>query len=412
MWHDRCSKGRMAFKSSSFESRSPARARSQGIAAAALLIVTALFSAHCSSVKGTTEGGEGDGETTRGRRNTTQPEGDDIVLGGTTADPIEGDTENSTSATCTNDCAAEGDKRCSSTANAGTEVCTLGTNGCRAWTPGTDCATNTTCDKTANDGTCVAGCVSDAGCSAANVNQTSCSTDGKTERKCTQEGACFVLKTSRTNILQQCVSATYCGSSGRISCVASAAGACTQHAAVANPCPSGTTCEGAGECVSSCTNDAGCSAATSGDYKCTAARSRQRCALSGACYKWTSAASCSPDATCSGGACIDTAPACTNQCTLNAVRCAPGSTTEREKCVTSLATGCTVWNETSTCASKCSGAGSCSTACTNACTLGAVRCVTGTEREKCVTSGATGCTVWDETTSCAAATCKTATGGC
>ncbi len=64
-----------------------------------------------------------------------------------------------------------------------------------------------------------------------------------------------MFKTTRSDVAQQCVSPSYCGSASgrRLSCVASAAGACTQHVATYNDCPSGTECTGAGVCTATST---------------------------------------------------------------------------------------------------------------------------------------------------------------
>lgn len=178
---------------------------------------------------------------------------DDVVLSDPTHAPdLEGHAPD---ARCTDECTTEGQKRCSSTSASGTEICKMGEGGCRTWTPGTDCEANFSCDKTKNDGTCQAGCTSDEGCSAANAGVAQCTEDGTTELTCTQVGACYVFKTTRSDIAQDCVSPSYCGAASgrRISCIASAAGACTQHVAVYNDCPTGSTCGGAGVCTTTTT---------------------------------------------------------------------------------------------------------------------------------------------------------------
>jgi hypothetical protein len=156
---------------------------------------------------------------------------------------------------CTDECTA-GEKRCGATSLAGTEICQTGEGGCRTWAPGPDCDASSSCDKTKNDGTCKAGCENDAGCSAANAGVARCTEDGTTELTCTQVGACYVFRTTRSNIPQDCISAAYCGAASgrRINCIASAAGACTQHIAQYNDCPTGTTCTGAGACTTTTTN--------------------------------------------------------------------------------------------------------------------------------------------------------------
>lgn len=177
----------------------------------------------------------------------------DIVLGDPTRSPdLEGHTPG---AQCTDECATDGQKRCSTASLSGTEICKMGEGGCRAWVAGPDCDANFSCDKTKNDGTCQAGCSNDAGCSASNAGVAHCSADGTTELTCTQVGACYVFKTTRSAIPQNCVSPSYCGAASgrRLSCVASAAGACTQHVATYNDCPTGTTCTGAGECTTTTT---------------------------------------------------------------------------------------------------------------------------------------------------------------
>ncbi len=276
--------------------------RAGGIAAAGLLVVVGLFSVHCTSLGSELTHGdeEGNGETTRRVMRDAGP--DERIGNGTAADTTAGD-ETETSTTCTHDCATEGDKRCSPTTNAGTEICTADSAGCRKWTAGTDCATDTTCDKTANDGSCVAGCVSDPGCSAANVEQATCSANGTSEKTCKQEGACFVFKTTRTGILQECTTPLYCGKTlgQRMRCETSTVGACTAHDAVTVPCPAGTACTGLGQCTATCTN-----ACTKGATRCVsgAPRSTEVCTTAATgCTVWTAGTSCSPDSTCSNGSC-------------------------------------------------------------------------------------------------------------
>jgi hypothetical protein len=178
----------------------------------------------------------------------------EVVLSDPTRAPdLEGKTADGPK--CTDDCATEGQKRCATTSLSGTEVCRMGEGGCRAWTPGADCDANFSCDKTKNDGSCQAGCSNDEGCSASNAGDAHCTADGTTELTCTQVGACYVFKTTRSDVAQDCVSPTYCGAASgrRISCNASAAGACTQHVAVYNDCPTGTACTGAGVCTTTTT---------------------------------------------------------------------------------------------------------------------------------------------------------------
>ena len=196
----------------------------------------------------------GDEELTTSPSSISNDKGDDegnseVVLGNPKKAPdLEGQAPG---AQCTDECATDGEKRCASTRLSGTEVCQMGEGGCRAWTPGADCDANFSCDKTKNDGTCKAGCTNDNGCSSANAGVAHCTPAGTTELTCTQVGACYVFKTTRSGVAQQCVSPSYCGagSGRRLSCVASAAGACTQHVATYNDCPTGTACTGAGVCT-------------------------------------------------------------------------------------------------------------------------------------------------------------------
>ena len=193
------------------------------------------------------------GATATGTNDDEGTQETDIVLGSPTQAPdLEGKT---TDARCTDECATDGQKRCSTTSLSGTDVCRMGEGGCRAWTPGADCDAASSCDKAKDDGSCKAGCSNDAGCSAANAGVARCTADGTTELTCTQVGACYVFKTTRSGIAQQCVSPTYCGATSgrRLSCVASAAGACTQHIATYNDCPAGSACTGAGVCTATTT---------------------------------------------------------------------------------------------------------------------------------------------------------------
>jgi hypothetical protein len=272
----------------------------------------------------------------------------DVVLGAPASATLPGDAEHPADAACTHECTNEGDKRCATTSGSSTELCAKASDGCRKWTQGPDCPVDFTCNKTTNDGTCQAGCTNDAGCSATSAGVAHCTADGKTELTCTKVGACYVFKTTRTDVVQQCTSPTYCGATTgrRINCVASAAGACTQHVATVNDCPAGTACSGAGQCVATCTNDAGCSASNLYATKCNGTRSRLTCAKSGACYKWLAATACSPDETCSAGSCV---ASCTNACTKGTSRCVAGASRATQSCVTG-ASGCTVWAAGASCA--------------------------------------------------------------
>src|SRR5689334_15396173 len=78
-------------------------------------------------------------------------------------DDAKGATEpgaNDAAPTCNDQC-ADGQKRCADASTAGTEVCVKAADGCLRWTQSADCAVDYTCDKTKNDGTCVAGCTND-----------------------------------------------------------------------------------------------------------------------------------------------------------------------------------------------------------------------------------------------------------
>lgn len=203
---------------------------------------------------------------------------------------------------CKDACTTAGTKRCAPSSAAGVEVCAKGADGCLAWTQDQDCPANSSCDTAKNDGTCKAGCTNDAGCSATNVGAARCVSNNTAEQTCTQSGACYVWKTTRTNVPQQC-SASSCSGGQRYLCVASAAGACTQHVKQLSACPAlNPNCEGAGVCTC---NDAGCSAANANATKCVTegGRSRLICQLSSGCYKWLSTSACAPDAVCQAGNC-------------------------------------------------------------------------------------------------------------
>lgn len=215
-------------------------------------------------------------DTAAERQPQTDDGTNDVTLGSPTSAP---DLESSSSPGsspgsapgkhCSDACASEGLKRCSTTSLSGTEICKMGESGCRAWVAGADCEANFSCDKTKNDGTCKAGCSNDDGCSASNAGEAHCSADGSTELTCTQVGACYVFKTTRTDVPQECTSPTYCGAASgrRISCNASAAGACTQHVAVYDDCPAGTACTGAGVCTATTTSTGSCYSNTLGTTK-------------------------------------------------------------------------------------------------------------------------------------------------
>jgi len=191
--------------------------------------------------------------STTGKAGKNDQGAPEVALGAPTAAPdLEGQAPN---AQCKDQCATEGQKRCSTASASSTEVCRMSEAGCRVWSAGADCDANFSCDKTKNDGTCQAGCSNDAGCSATNAGEAHCTEDGTTELTCTQVGACYVFKTTRSDVPQDCTSPTYCGAASgrRISCMTSAAGACTQHVAVYDDCAAGTACTGAGVCTATTT---------------------------------------------------------------------------------------------------------------------------------------------------------------
>lgn len=161
------------------------------------------------------------------------------------------------------DACTVGSKRCSATSGGGTEVCAKGASGCTLWTQGADCAAGSSCDKTRNDGSCVAGCTNDVGCSASNLGSETCATEGGRSRiKCTKVGECF-------------------------------------RWAAASSCSPDEACH-AGTCASKCTD-----ACTLNTARCAGGRSRDMC-VKGAdgCTTWKATTGCSPDEQCSGGVCL------------------------------------------------------------------------------------------------------------
>jgi len=252
--------------------------------------------------------------------------------------------------TCTDEC-NEGAKRCSTSSTSATEICSKGAGGCTKWVAGADCPEDFSCDKAKNNGSCTAGCSSDPGCDATLIGTKRCSTAGTTELACTKSGACYNFKTSRTGIPQQCTTPAFCSYGARYVCQASANGACTQRVIVSSPCGTNQACQGAGQCVTTCTNDAGCSASTVNSEQCDyeGSRGKARCVKSGACYKWVVATACSSTEKCQGGTCVSSSASCTNACTLNASRCVTGASRSRQVCVNGSA-GCTVWATGTSCA--------------------------------------------------------------
>jgi hypothetical protein len=283
-----------------------------------------------------TDNGKGDGD------------GDADGDGNKPLDPNASETPS-----CKDECTA-GVRRCSNDNNSGTELCVKASDGCNRWMQGPDCASDATCDRAKNDGTCKAGCVNDTGCSASAVGVRKCSPNQTAELTCTQSGSCFVFKTTRSNIPQECTgSGNFC-SNGRKQCVASSSGVCTQHTIVSNPCPSGTVCSG-GSCVSTCTNDFGCSASNAFATKCNpeGSRSRLQCLrTTDGCYKWTSATSCSSTETCSSGNCVTS---CVSTCSVGQAECL-GSKAMRQ--CEQKAAGCWQWSSSISCAAThiCQGA--------------------------------------------------------
>jgi hypothetical protein len=308
----------------------------------AVALVTGAVAMGCSVPE---VGSSGDEVNTNRNNNRNNNNGDDD--GDDNAENNGADLRGEDAAkSCTDQCVVD-EKRCSSTSSAGTEVCVKATDGCTRWTQGPDCEIGTQCDGGTNNGTCKQGCSSDPGCSSANVGAKRCSSTGAAELTCTAAGSCFVFRTTRSGIPQECNGqGAFCSSGQRFSCVASPAGACVQHKLQANPCASGSVCSG-NSCVATCTNDPGCSAAREGIAECAGTTARRRCARVGSCFEWISTTSCAAGATCANGACTS-APSCTNQCVLHARRCS-STANAKQDCVMAN-NGCTVWTSTS-CAS-------------------------------------------------------------
>lgn len=244
---------------------------------------------------------------------------------------------------CTNMCTTVGAKRCASAGNAGTEICTK-VDGCLAWVQGPDCQPDYACDKTANDGTCKAGCTSDPGCDATHVDQAQCVANGTAEQTCTKVGACYVFKTTRSSVPQQCnAGQNYCSAGQRVTCVTSPAGACTQHVGLANPCAANTACQGAGQCVPTCTN------ACTENYTLCSGNLLEVCKKgANGCTSWVASDNCAThDAHCAttpsgGGVC----QACASTCAVgDSFSCAGTSSyvyckQETNGCKTLLSGGC------------------------------------------------------------------------
>lgn len=213
---------------------------------AKVFVVATLVVASCAQPNFGEEEPPSDAPTPRRSRGD---EGTSEILG----DPVPADLEPPPTP-CTDACNAVGAKRCSASGNTGTEICGRGPEGCLAWTQGPDCEAGSTCDMAKNDGSCRAGCTNDPGCDASREGTTQCAPTGTAEQICSKVGACWVFKTGRTGIPQQCKSGVSCAGNARQVCTASPAGACTQHVLSTQPCPAGTVCQGAGQCVATCTN--------------------------------------------------------------------------------------------------------------------------------------------------------------
>jgi len=181
------------------------------------------------------------------------------------AGPTPGDAVKAPS--CMDSCPKDGAQRCSGSSASGVEICSASSDGCLAWKQDVDCPADFSCDTAKNDGSCKAGCTNDAGCDAGTAGTARCvlpnGPNGTAEETCSVVGACYQWKTTRSNVPQECVSSgNYCSSDVRKNCVASAAGACTQHVSQAKACAQGLACQGAGQCVQASLCGAGLSCAS------------------------------------------------------------------------------------------------------------------------------------------------------
>ncbi len=190
----------------------------------------------------------------------------------------------------------------------GPQVC--GTNG--AWGTPTACGTNQTCTGGGAAGPATCTCAVNATCSAAGLaceNATTLATCGQDSMGCwyasstsaCANGACFGAAPSAACCTNACTLGAYkCGGAGLQQCVAQGNGCTAWNAGTAcGSHQSCTTTGGVGSCT--CNVDPLC---TSLADECASTTSYVTCAQdSNSCFYQASTASCTPNATCSGGTC-------------------------------------------------------------------------------------------------------------
>ena len=211
---------------------------------------------------------------------------------------------------CTDECPAEGAKKCEDDSTAGVLECKRGTNGCLAWSPGASCAGNSSCDRAKNDGTCKAGCTNDVGCDASKNGATRCSSTGRSSQRCEKDAAssCYRWKIEQL-VPQDCTGTgpySCSGASAKKVCTTRQIGACTAHESKVEACSAGATCSGAGVCKVVCPPSDGCGPTTLYKSRCKAGTTtgRQVCIKNAAgCYVWSDTSACAGGKTCDAGLC-------------------------------------------------------------------------------------------------------------
>ncbi len=256
---------------------------------------------------------------------------------------------------CVNECEVIGLVVCDGD---GLTTCVEGGDGCLRWGTKTLCPEGESCSA----GACSAGCIDE--CEA-----------GSTE----------------------------CGGGGVRTCSNSDSDPCTEWL-LPTLCPAGTTCS-AGECAIDCVNECTIMDATQCDPQGVLV---ETCGEfdGDPCLEWSPTEFCDvgQGETCSGGSC---SIVCSDECTLNQRRCAPGLSNQVQICANGDADPCTEWVDGKDCGldDQLCSMGECAANCTDDCAAaGAVVCVGNAQAncgnfdgDSCLDLGtAVACASWEQ----------------
>ncbi|MDX9724183.1 MAG: peptidoglycan DD-metalloendopeptidase family protein, partial [Myxococcota bacterium] len=183
------------------------------------------------------------------------------------------------------------------------------------------------------------------------------------------------------------------GSNGYESCGNYDGDACLEWGGLTS-CPANTSCSGAGDCVSSCSDD--CSA---GAKRCVSATEYERCDNfdGDACLEWGELQGCVSGQHCESGSCVDDTQSCSSECAAAGLRRCSGNGVQ--ECGDYDDDACFEWGDETPCPSGfvCE-LGQCQPDCSSECVSG-FRCLDGA-LQQCGEYDTDACLEWGGDTLC------------